>query len=71
MDEQTEALVSDSAATYARVCRNQVRFMRVLLKDMKNEDRVRIFTSLQEGYCRSCGRKEQGPTDFCQCENDE
>jgi len=71
IEEQSESLTSDSTATYARICRNHVRFMRVLLKDMKDEDRVRIFDTLHEGYCRSCGRKEISPTDFCQCENDE
>lgn len=59
----------DSEATYVRICRNFVRFMRVLLKDMSDEARVKLFDSLSEGYCRACGSPEK---EFaCQCENDE
>lgn len=41
------------------------------LAKLTDEQRVKLFAEIDEGYCPSCGRKLKGQLDYCQCENDE
>lgn len=42
--------------------------LRSLLVTMSEEDRLQVFSALEEGYCRFCGYVKEG---ICHCQNDE
>ncbi len=51
--------LANSAVAGARAC----------LPFLTDEERLALFASLTEGYCKVCGREEDAI--FCQCWNDE
>lgn len=48
-----------------------LNLVREHLSGLTDEQRVKLFSEIDEGYCPSCGRRLRGQLDFCQCENDE
>jgi hypothetical protein len=54
------------------VVRDCINEMLHYLATSTNEERLEIWSELQKGYCKYCGRKLQGdPPEICYCEVDE
>lgn len=45
-----------------------IKLSREVLVHMTREDRVTLFSTIVDDYCRFCGRRTEG---ICHCENDE